>query len=160
MSHDWISKTVNEIYTYEGVNGIILPEWFIYNLCTVHFIFGIFRMIQKSNKVRARWEVKLGAIWHCLFRQYSDMNHKPRLHIRRYLFAWRMPLSLASLKLIRFLFFSYLTTKKFLSMMYVLGNMVTITPTNLYSTDYVLWSPFQAYRYALLSSNISVDIFS
>ena len=36
----------------------------------------------------------------------------PRLHIHRYCFAQSMPLRLASLKLMRFLFFSYFTNKK------------------------------------------------
>ena len=58
----------------------------------------------KWTKFFTRWEVKFGAIWRCLFRQYSEMNHTHRLHIRRYCFMWRMSSRMASLKLMEFFF--------------------------------------------------------
>ena len=91
-----------------------------------------------------------------VFREDSDTI----LCILRYCFAWRIPLRLASLKHMRFLVFSYFTTKKSLSTVDVPGKMVAKPPTNLSSNGYMLCRPFQASRYAATSSNISMDLFT
>ena len=91
-----------------------------------------------------------------VFRDDSD----PSLRIRRYCFAWRMPLKLASLKHMRFLVFSYFTTEKLLSTVDVLGKIVARLPTNLSNNRYVFCSPFQASRYAAPLSKLSMDLFA
>ena len=45
-------------------------------------------------------------------------------------------------------------------MVHLSGKMVAIPPKNLSSTEYVLWSQFQASRYALPLSKLSMDLFS
>ena len=91
-----------------------------------------------------------------VFREDSDT----RLCIRRHCFVWRMPSRLASLKLMRFLVFSYFITKKFLSTVDFPGNILARLPTNLSSNGYVLCSLFQAYRYAAPLSKLSMDLFT